>query len=333
MNALFASFLIFLLALCVLLDAVYQALPQKELRRRARLGHDKNAAAIYKISSYGATLKIFLWTTGVISATTLIVWAPRWSWWLAVIVTLLIIWAVVIARPMFGALGFAWQAAALFAPAVAWLLECLHPAVGRFGGNLKEPHTKLFEREDLIDLLKRQGGQPDSRIADEELKIAHGALTFGDKKVSVVMTPRKSVEWVSADESISPKIMDELHKTGHIRFPVVGKDSKPANPEVVGALYLRDLLNNLEKPGKISDIMKRSAHFINESDNLLQALDGFLKAGQHLLVVVNNFEEVVGILTLEDVLGQIIGQKFVTEFDNYHDKHAVAGYDQSEPES
>lgn len=327
MSVLVICILVFLLSLCILLDAVYQALPSQELRRRARLGQDKKAAAIYKISSYGATLRIFLWTVGVASATALIVWAPRWSWWLAVIVTLLIIWAVVIARPILGSSGLAWQAAALFAPVVSWLLEYLHPAVGRLGGKAKEPHTKLFEREDLVDLLKRQGGQSDSRITGEELKLAHGALTFGDKTAGTIMTPRQSVEWVSREESISPALMDELHKTSQIRFPVVAKDSKPANPDVVGTLNLRDLLNNLEKPGRVDTIMKQGAHFINESDNLRQVLDGFLKAGQHLLIVVNNFEEVVGVITLEDVLSQVLGQELATEFDNYHDKHAVAGHE------
>lgn len=330
MNVLAVGGLILLLALCILLDAAYQALPLKELRRRARSGQNKKEAAIYKVSSYGATLKIFLWTVGVTCATALIVWVPRRSWWLSVIVTLLIIWAVVIVKPVLSSSGVAIRIAAFFAPAVSWLLEYLHPLLGRFGGSVRETHTGIFEREDLVELLRRQSGQVDSRISQTELKAVRGALSFGDIAVGSVMTPRKAVTWVDEDDAIGPKLMDDLHKTGHIRFPVIAGSSKPVNPEVVGILYLRDLLINLEKPGKVANIMKRDAHFINESHTLLQALDGFLKSGQHLLVVVNNFEEVVGVLTLEDVLSQILGEKVSDEFDSYDNRHTVAGHQPKE---
>ena len=53
-------------------------------------------------------------------------------------------------------------------------------------------------------------------------------------------------------------------------------------------------------------------------------MDAFLKTHHHLLVVVNHFEEIVGVLSIEDVLEQIVGQPIVDEFDNYEDLRAVA---------
>ena len=258
-------------------------------------------------------------------ATALIVWVPRRSWWLSVIVTLLIIWAVVIVKPVLSSSGAAFRIAAFFAPAVSWTIGYLHPLLGRFGSSGRAVHTGIFEREDLVELLRRQSGQTDNRISEIELKAVSGALTFGEKLVGSIMTPRSEVEWVNKDAPVGPKLMDDLHTTGQTRFPVITGTGQ-ANSEIIGTLYLGDLLKNLEKSGKIGDIMKHDAHFINESDNLVQALDGFLKSGQHLLIVVNNFEEVIGVLTLEDVLSQILGQEITDEFDNYHDKHAVAGH-------
>jgi len=205
----------------------------------------------------------------------------------------------------------------------------LQPIFGRIAGRLGHPkiHSGVYEREDLLEFLDRQKSQIDNRISEAELKAARGALTFAHILVGSIMTPRKAVVWVSRDEPIGPKLMDDLHKTGFSRFPVIRGSDKPTNPEVIGTLYLTDLLKNLEKPGKIGDIMKHDAHFINESHTLLQSLDGFLKSGHHLLIVVNNFEETVGVLTLEAVLSQIVGQKISDDFDRYHDKHAVAGHE------
>ena len=64
--------------------------------------------------------------------------------------------------------------------------------------------------------------------------------------------------------------------------------------------------------------------FINEDSNLRQALSAFLKTHHHLLIVVNSFEEMVGVLSLEDVLEQILGKQIVDEFDSYDNLRAVA---------
>jgi CBS domain containing-hemolysin-like protein len=221
-----------------------------------------------------------------------------------------------------------WGVSGYVAQAVLPVVNFLQPVLSRVSNVIGHPkiHSGVYEREDLLELLTRQKSQIDNRITERELKAARGALTFGDKIVGSIMTPRKSVEWVNKDAPIAPKLMDDLHKTGFIRFPVIIGSSKPADPEVVGTLYINDLLRNLEKPGTIGSIMKHDACFINESHNLGQALDGFLKSGQHLLIVVNNFEETVGVLTLEDVLSQILGEKISDEFDNYQDKRSVAGH-------
>jgi CBS domain containing-hemolysin-like protein len=66
-------------------------------------------------------------------------------------------------------------------------------------------------------------------------------------------------------------------------------------------------------------------HYINEADDLHAALDAFNKTRAPLLVVVNNFEEVAGVLTLDDVLSLILGRKIESGFYDYHDLKSVAG--------
>ncbi len=339
MRSAVVAILVIVFLMSVLLDKTYRSLPTHELRRRARAGKDKNAAAIYKMAAYGHSLKILLWLIGVGSATALLLLASRAAWWLGLAAALVLGWTALAGRrPFKKPSGWPWKIAAALAPALSWLLSYLQPLFGRIAEWLKNleplrPHTGLYEKEDLLELLDRQSSQADNRLTELEIKAARGVLEFNDKTVGSVMSPRRGVKFVAASDPISPRLMDELHATGFKHFPVV-KEITPASskatgggePHVLGILYLNDLLKNLEKPGKISDLMKKDAHFINETHTLPQALDAFLKSHHHLLVVVNNFEEVVGVLTLDDVLEQITGQKITDEFDRYDDLRAVAGH-------
>jgi magnesium and cobalt transporter len=113
--------------------------------------------------------------------------------------------------------------------------------------------------------------------------------------------------------------MGELHASGHSRFPVyeVKKDN------IVGVLYLHDLVAT-KRSGTVSNIMRRKVTYVHEDFTLYQTLQAFIKTKQHLFIVVNSFEEYVGIITIEDVLERVIGKLIVDEFDRYDDLRAVA---------
>jgi CBS domain containing-hemolysin-like protein len=325
--------LLFILALLVFVKSVlfykaYRLLPFTELKRRAR-GKNKQISNIYKVVCYGASLDLLLWLFAVIGGAGMILIAANISWWLAVLVMLFIAWLCVwMPTPKQG--GWIWSYATIGAPFVATFLSFLQPVLakpaGLFNSFKLNVHTGLYEKEDLLELINAQNGQLDNRIPESDLKIAFGSLTFGDKKVGDVMTPRRQVKFVAATETIGPILMDELHKSGFSRFPVINENSKSLAPEIIGTLYIKDLIGN-EDAGKVRDLMKRDVYFINEAQNLRQALNAFLQTQHHLLVVVNNFEEIVGVLSIEDVLEQIINKPIVDEFDRYHDLRAVAELD------
>ncbi len=318
--------LVFLIA--VGLYRVYHLVPLSELKRRARTG-SRPGAAIYKTVAQGTLTDVLLWLAGTVSLIALTKLAAGYSWWLLGLVILAAAWLTVFApKPKDG--GWSWRLAGYASPhvgkAVSSLAPVLRPLTVLFpAGRHPHVHTGFYEKEDLLALLNRQNRLVDNRIPEDELKMAAGALTFGDKKVADVMVPRRQVRFIERDEAIGPMLMDELFKTGHSRFPVIRGSVRPSAPEVVGTLYIPDLLKNLEKPGKVRDIMHHDSRFINETHNLHQALDAILKSQHHLLVVVNNFEEMVGVITLEDILEQIIGRPIVDEFDRYEDLRAVAG--------
>jgi CBS domain containing-hemolysin-like protein len=180
-------------------------------------------------------------------------------------------------------------------------------------------HTGVYEKSDLADLLERQKHQEDSRISASEIALLQHSLTFGDKLVVDVLTPKRVVKTVAASEHIGPVLMDELSKTGHSRFPVY--DQKHDN--IVGILYLHDLVG-IKQTGTVADVMNHKLTYVHEDFTLYQTLQAFLKTKRHLFLAVNSYEEYVGIVTIEDVLEQMIGKPIVDEFDRYDDMRAVA---------
>ena len=311
---------------CILLYKMYNSVPAAELKRRVRAG-DKRAAKLYKAAAYEASLDVFLWLVGTASAAVLLTWSARTYWWLAAVMVavyaILIFWAP---NPRID--GWLGSLSALSAKYLAWLLSVLQPILGRIGSWFPPAsrvhfHTGLYEKKDLLEFLHRQNRQLDNRIPETDLKIAAGAMSFGDKTVGSVMTPRRKVVLVSSGDTIGPMLMDELHKSGFSRFPVVKDSAKTASAEVTGTLYLNDLIG-YEGSGKVKDLAKKDVFFINEASNLRQALSAFLKTHHHLLIVVNSFEEMVGVLSIEDVLEQIIGSQIIDEFDSYESLRAVA---------
>jgi CBS domain-containing protein len=184
----------------------------------------------------------------------------------------------------------------------------------------------LYDREDLLHLVEVQRHQPDSRISTETLDLLAHALTFGDKFVHDCMVPRRAVQAISAEAPISPAMISELHTSGLSRFPVFQGEDFSDKVDFVGTLYLRDLIT-LKHTGKVAGVMQSKVYYVHEDHPLEQVLDAFLKTHHHLFIVVNSFEEFVGIITIEDILEQILGCKIVDEFDQYDDVRAVAAHD------
>lgn len=153
----------------------------------------------------------------------------------------------------------------------------------------------------------------------EKTLLIHG-LNFDQVKITDCMTPRRVVEAVDMSETLGPVTLDRLHKTGHSRFPVIDHDLD----HVVGMLYLHNLVPLDPKYKRVRDAMERRVFYVHENQNLDHALHAFLRTKHHLFIVVNDFSEVVGLITIEDCLEQILGRKIVDEFDAYDDLRAVA---------
>ncbi len=313
-----------LVLVSVSLQKTYSALPAIELKRRARSGNGA-AKAMYRAASYGQSLRAVLWIMIIgLSAGFFLTVSLSAPAWFALTASVALIWIAYVWLPSSPVTNIGKHLAAFLAPPLAHLLTYLHVPISKTqrvlrGGKPNLPKTNVYEKADLIDFLKLQSTQADNRIDETELQMAMSALTFGEKPIRKLLTPRRMVKVVSVQEDIGPILMDELHASGHSRFPV--HDGKKDN--IVGTLYMRDLVG-AKSSGTVKQVMKHDVAYVNEEQNLFDALQAVIKSHHHLLVVVNSFEEYVGIITLEDILEQIIGKPIIDEFDQYHDLRAVA---------
>jgi len=326
------AIVLLLLALAgVVVRKTYYALPMAELKRKAER-HDPLAVQLYPAVAYGSSLRTLLWLyIGLTSAASLIVLARQLPVWLSLVIVGPLLWAAFSWLPASRTSKLGRQLASRVAPVINGLLNFLHPALSRSADAVQArlstaPHTGIFERDDLVALIERQQHQTDSRLSDEELEIAKRALQFEDYAVADLLTPRKQVKMIKPDDTVGPVLIDEVHKSGG-GYALVRE--KPKAP-FVGSLAFARL--GIHATGKVSNLMETPVYYLHESDSLSQALHAFFTTNHPMFVVINSFEEFVGIVTIESVLKLLLGHVPGDDFDEYANPTAVAARHPKSPE-
>lgn len=323
MNDLTLAIVFLLLALGgLVLRKTYFYLPPRELKRQA-LKHDKVAAQLYRAAAFGNSLRGLLWLyIGLTSAASFVLFARVLPVWASLLVVGPVLWIAFSLLPATRVTTIGTSLTMAATPFIAWLLNYLHPLLNRISDLLshryvRHLHTQLYEREDLLELIRQQQEQPDNRISEEELAIARRALGFDDHTVVDLLTPRKQVKSVLADDTIGPILIDEVHKNGG---SVLVRDSKKG--PVIGSLQASQL--SLESKGKVRGVMDTTVYYLHEDDKLSEALHAFFVTNHPLFVVVNSFEEYVGIVTIENIIKHLLGHTPGSNFDQYSSLEAVA---------
>lgn len=198
------------------------------------------------------------------------------------------------------------------------LLKFITVPLGRVFDSFLDEQPVTLTRGELLHMLSAIA-PGDTDLSSDEIRIVKHALSFGDKAVHDIMTPRSVITNVREDDVLSPLLLDELHKTGHSRFPVMSI----SGDEAVGILYLKDLMD-IKAHTRVDELMHRPVHFVNEERELDHVLQAFLRTKQHLFLVVNSFAEITGLVTIEDVVEQVLGKPIIDEFDKYDDMREVA---------
>ena len=170
------------------------------------------------------------------------------------------------------------------------------------------------DRDQLQDLLKEacNVGILDADV----LAMMEGALEVSETQVRDAMIPRSQMVVVHADAPLE-EFLPQIVESGHSRFPVIGEDKD----EVVGILLAKDLLPHVVPGGKPIDLGAtiRPAVVIPESKRLNVLLRDFRISHNHMAIVVDEYGGVSGLITIEDVLEEIVG-----EIDDEYDEEEEA---------
>lgn len=181
------------------------------------------------------------------------------------------------------------------------------------GKTLIERIASLFHEEDADERLAVREMLREAfrrNIFDEEaLSMMEGALSMSDIRAGDLMVPRAKVNAVDFSEPRS-QWLPKLIATGHSRFPAVEDDLD----NVLGILHAKDLLQLLVKPDADPKRFIRPARFIPETQPVNLLLRDFKAQKSHLALVIDEYGSVSGLITIEDVIEQIVGD-ISDEFD------------------
>jgi magnesium and cobalt transporter len=177
-------------------------------------------------------------------------------------------------------------------------------------GFLKKFRADKDERTHLLEQL--QGAQKQGLINMEALAMIEGVFQVSEMRVRDIMVPRAHMVALQEDMSVED-MLPVIANSGHSRFPVVDESLD----EIVGILLAKDLSRYSDEQGRsnfdLKDIL-RPAVFVPESKRLDVLLKDFRASRNHMAVVIDEYSGVSGLVTIEDVLEQIVG-----EIDDEHD--------------
>ncbi len=301
-----------------------------ELKRKADLGNVE-AKLVYPIRSKGNELLVALLVGNVVvnSALTVVLdsFLPGDTVFSAIITVvvatvLITFFGEILPQAFLKKNGLRFGAE--LAPYITGYLKLASPIGKPIGRLLDKTVGKdtpdIYSTDELVKILEEHEKSEDSDIEADEIEIVRNAINFGDKLVRDVMTPKSVVTAIDKDETLSAGVLKDLHESGHSRFPVYADSFD----NVTGILYLRDLVDVKKHSKTVADAMVKDVFFVNESQALDHALNAFIHTKRHLFIVINEFKEVTGIITIEDIIEEIMGREIVDEFDRYDDMREVA---------
>ena len=186
-----------------------------------------------------------------------------------------------------------------FSMPLIWLTKFIERNLGNMNSN--------FNVETLSQALELTS---EGATTKEEQKILEGIVNFGNTETVQIMTPRIDIFAISVDEPFE-EVLRKILEKGYSRNPVY----KDNIDHIIGVLYAKDLLAHLNKTSFKWQNLVRAAFFVPENKKLDDLLDDFRGRKNHLAIVVDEYGGTCGLVSLEDVIEEIVGD-INDEFDD-----------------
>jgi putative hemolysin len=213
--------------------------------------------------------------------------------------------ALLVARPL--------DAIARLSRPVIWLLSASTNVLVRLLGGDPKASGEAISQEELRDLVAAH-----ESLSSDERKLIDEVFRAGDREVREVMTPRTEVEFLDASTTVS-RAARQVAESGWSRYPVTGRDQD----DVVGFVHVRDLLLPSHPAGRAATVgdLAREVKRLPGTAGVLTALSEMRRENQHLAIVVDEYGGTDGIVSLEDLIEEVIGEIY----DEYDDEVAPDG--------
>jgi magnesium and cobalt exporter, CNNM family len=190
----------------------------------------------------------------------------------------------------------------LFTP-LSRLLVLLGNALTPGRGFRNGPFASEIELREVVDLAQQSGV-----VADDERRMIQSVFELGDTPAREVMVPRTEMVWIESDKTAGQATSLAV-RSGHSRIPVIGENVD----DVVGVVYLKDLVQqtyystNGGRDTKVTEVM-RTAVFVPDSKPLDALLREMQRDRNHMALLVDEYGAIAGLVTIEDVLEEIVGE-------------------------
>jgi len=206
------------------------------------------------------------------------------------------------------------QAISVLLTPISRLLVLLGNALTPGRGFRNGPFASEIELREVVDLAQQSGV-----VADDERRMIQSVFELGDTPAREVMAPRTEMVWIESDKTAGQATSLAV-RSGHSRLPVIGENVD----DVIGVVYLKDLVQqtyystNGGRDKLVSQLM-RPAVFVPDSKPLDELLREMQRDRNHMALLVDEYGAIAGLVTIEDVLEEIVGE-IADEYD--HDEVA-----------
>lgn len=287
-----------------------------DLRRKAKLG-DKQAKRVLPLrrQAHLTLASILLTNIAAVSATSLVL-DERLAGWLAGAVStlLIVIFGEVMPQALFSKNALGWSS--LFAPLLKLMIIVTYiiskPLQLLLDRLFPHERARLQSRRELGLMITEHQADENSELDDDEIEIMRGALGLSEKRVRDIMTDIRHTYWLSRETVLNDAKIEEIKDKGFSRIPVFSLELT----ECYGLLLMKDLVDvDLdERPYKVSELPLRPATMVGSMTALDTMFRKFIAAGSHLMPVERD-DQIIGIVTIEDLLEEIVGHEIEDETD------------------
>jgi CBS domain containing-hemolysin-like protein len=209
-----------------------------------------------------------------------------------------------------------WRALGRLALPLVWTARAVDHLLHRITGR-RPPHADEDSIEEEIRTIVSEGHR-EGLLEEEAREMIEGVIELGDAVVSHIMTPRTDINMMPLATPWD-EVIESVIESGHTRVPVYDK----TRDDIVGMLYSKDLLPELAKPADqqpkpLAELLRKPL-FVPETKAVVDLLQLFQKSRTHIAVVLDEYGGVSGLVTIEDVLEEIVG-----EIDDEYDQKSEA---------